>query len=70
MVKVVDVLMAYVLKMTTKKNATKRMQTVSDSIKTRGPPGQCPPITQKTCTGKAKTLAKTFKKIAAKRKKK
>lgn len=40
------------------------------SIKRRGTKGKCTPITKKGCTGKAKTLAKTFKKIARKRKKK
>ncbi len=53
-----------------KKKDKKWMQKVSASIKKRGTKGKCTPITKKTCTGKAKTLAKTFKKIAAKRKKK
>jgi hypothetical protein len=44
------------------------MQKVSKSIKARGTEGKCTPITKPGCTGKAKTLAKTFKKIAAKRK--
>ena len=56
--------------MATKKKDKKWMQKVSASIKKRGTKGKCTPITKKTCTGKAKTLAKTFKKIAAKRKKK
>lgn len=40
------------------------------SIKRRGTEGKCTPITKPGCTGRAKALAKTFKKIAAKRKKK
>ena len=39
------------------------------SIKRRGTEGKCTPITKPGCTGRAKALAKTFKKIAAKRKK-
>jgi hypothetical protein len=46
----------------------KWMQKVSASIKKRGTKGKCTPITKKGCTGRAKALAKTFKKIAAKRK--
>ena len=46
----------------------KWMQKVSASIKKRGTEGKCTPITKPGCTGKAKALAKTFKKIAAKRK--
>jgi hypothetical protein len=46
----------------------KWMQKVSKSIKKRGTEGKCTPITKPGCTGKAKALAKTFKKIAAKRK--
>ena len=46
----------------------KWMQKVSKSIKARGTAGKCTPITKPGCTGKAKALAKTFKKIAAKRK--
>ncbi len=56
--------------MATKKKDKKWMQKVTKSIKRRGTKGKCTPITKKSCTGKAKTLAKTFKKIAAKRKKK
>ena len=44
------------------------MQKVSASIKKRGTKGKCTPITKPGCTGRAKALAKTFKKIAAKRK--
>jgi len=39
------------------------------SIKRRGTKGKCTPITKPGCTGRAKSLAKTFKSIAAKRKK-
>jgi hypothetical protein len=53
--------------MTTKKDK-KWMQKVTKSIKKRGTKGKCTPITKSTCTGKAKTLAKTFKKIAKKKK--
>jgi len=38
------------------------------SIKARGTKGKCTPITKKGCTGRAKALAKTFKKMAKKRK--
>ena len=44
------------------------MQKVNKSIKKRGTKGKCTPITKPGCTGRAKALAKTFKKIAAKRK--
>ena len=44
------------------------IQKVSASIKRRGTKGKCTPITKPGCTGRAKALAKTFKKIAAKRK--
>tara|TARA_R110000751_G_scaffold198014_1_gene302962 strand:- start:363 stop:530 length:168 start_codon:yes stop_codon:yes gene_type:complete len=53
-----------------KKKDKKWMQKANASIKKRGTKGKCTPITKKTCTGRAKTLAETFKKIAAKRKKK
>lgn len=46
----------------------KWMQKAAASIKRRGTAGKCTPITKPGCTGKAKALAKTFKKIAAKRK--
>lgn len=39
------------------------------SIKRRGTEGKCTPITKPGCTGRAKSLAKTFKSIAKKRKK-
>ena len=52
-----------------KKGTDKKwMQKVSASIKKRGTKGKCTPITKPGCTGRAKALAKTFKKIAAKRK--
>ena len=44
------------------------MQDVNKSIKKRGTKGKCTPITKKGCTGRAKALAKTFKKMAKKRK--
>ena len=56
--------------MATKKKDKKWIQKATASIKKRKTKGKCTPITKKSCTGKAKTLAKTFKKIAAKRKKK
>jgi hypothetical protein len=52
-----------------KKGTDKKwMQKVSASIKKRGTKGKCTPITKKGCTGRAKALAKTFKKIAKRRK--
>ena len=45
------------------------IQVVNKSIKKRGTKGKCTPITKPGCTGRAKALAKTFKKIAAKNKK-
>ncbi len=41
---------------------------VAKSIERRGTTGKCTPITKPGCVGRAKALAKTFKKIAAKRK--
>lgn len=55
-------------KKATKAKDGKWIQKVSKSIKARGTEGKCTPITKPGCTGKAKALAKTFKKIAAKRK--
>jgi hypothetical protein len=40
----------------------------SASIKRRGTAGKCTPMSKPGCSGKALTLAKTFHKIAAKRK--
>lgn len=50
------------------KDGGKWMQKAAASIKRRGTEGKCTPITKPGCTGRAKALAKTFKKIAAKRK--
>ena len=44
------------------------IQSVNKLIKKRGTKGKCTPITKKGCTGRAKALAKTFKKMAKKRK--
>jgi hypothetical protein len=44
------------------------IQDATASIKRRGTKGKCTPITKKGCTGRAKALAKTFKKMAKKRK--
>ena len=46
----------------------KWIQKVDASIKRRGTKGKCTPITKKGCTGRAKALAKTFKKMAKARK--
>ena len=46
----------------------KWIQDVNKSIKKRGTKGKCTPITKKGCTGRAKALALTFKKMARKRK--
>ena len=45
------------------------IQDATKSIQKRGTKGKCTPITKKGCTGRAKALAKTFKKMAKKRKK-
>lgn len=45
----------------------KWMQKAAASIKKRGTAGKCTPITKPGCTGKAKTLAKTFRKISKKK---
>ena len=47
---------------------TNWIQDVNKSIKKRGTKGKCTPITKPGCTGRAKALAKTFKKMAKKRK--
>ena len=44
------------------------IQDVSKSIKKRGTKGKCTPITKKGCTGRAKALAMTFKKMGKARK--
>ena len=48
--------------------STNWIQDVNKSVKSRGTKGKCTPITKKGCTGRAKALAKTFKKMAKKRK--
>jgi hypothetical protein len=48
----------------------KWMQKATASIKRRGTEGKCTPITKPGCTGRAKALAKTFKKMAKARKNK
>ena len=44
------------------------IQKATASIKKRGTEGKCTPITKPGCTGRAKALALTFKKMARKRK--
>ena len=44
------------------------IQKATASIKKRGTEGKCTPITKPGCTGRAKALAKTFKKMAKNRK--
>ena len=44
------------------------IQDATASIKRRGTKGKCTPITKKGCTGRAKALAKTFKKMGRARK--
>jgi len=44
------------------------IQKATASIKRRKTEGKCTPITKKGCTGRAEALAKTFKKMAKKRK--
>ena len=46
----------------------KWIQKVDASIKRRGTKGKCTPITKPGCTGRAKALAKTFKKMGRERK--
>ena len=46
----------------------KWIQSVNKSIKARGTKGKCTPITKPGCTGRAKALAKTFKKMGRERK--
>ena len=48
----------------------KWIQKVNKSIKARGTKGKCTPITKPGCTGRAKALAKTFKKMAKDKKRK
>jgi hypothetical protein len=54
----------------TKAKGGKWIQSATASIKRRGTEGKCTPITKPGCTGRAKALAKTFKKMAKARKKK
>ena len=44
------------------------IQKATASIKKRGTEGKCTPITKPGCTGRAKALAKTFKKMGRERK--
>ena len=46
----------------------KWIQKATASIKKRGTKGKCTPITKPGCTGRAKALAKTFKKMGRERK--
>ena len=46
----------------------KWIQKVNKSIKKRGTKGKCTPITKPGCTGRAKALALTFKKMGRERK--
>ena len=46
----------------------KWIQKATASIKKRGTEGKCTPITKPGCTGRAKALALTFKKMARERK--
>ena len=50
-----------------KKKNKRWIQKVNKSIARRGTKGKCTPITKPGCTGRAKTLAKTFKKMARNR---
>jgi len=50
------------------KSDKKWIQKATASIKKRKTKGKCTPITKPGCTGRAKALAKTFKKMAKKRK--
>lgn len=46
------------------------IQKATASIKRRGTKGKCTPITKPGCTGRARALALTFKKMARNRKRK
>ena len=50
--------------MAKKKSDKNWIQKATASIKRRGTEGKCTPITKPGCTGRAKALAKTFKKMA------
>jgi hypothetical protein len=56
-------------KLSMKKGGKKWIQKATASIKKRGTEGKCTPITKPGCTGRAKALALTFKKMAHNRKK-
>ena len=58
------------IKMAKKKKDKKWIQKVNKSIKKRGTKGKCTPITKPGCKGRAKALAKTFKKMANNKKRK
>jgi len=62
-------MLAEVLNLTEKKDDN-WIQGAEKSIKRRGTEGKCTPITKPGCTGKAKTLAKTFENMAKNKKKK
>ena len=49
--------------------AKKWIQKATASIKRRGTEGKCTPISKPGCSGKAKALALTFKKITKNKKK-
>jgi hypothetical protein len=51
----------------TQKKDKNWIQKATKSIKRRGTEGKCTPITKPGCTGRAKALAKTFKKMAKKK---
>jgi len=57
-----------VKKMKTKNEDKNWIQDAEKSIDRRGTEGKCTPITKPGCTGRAKALAKTFKKMAKRRK--
>ena len=57
------------LKVVNPKQDKRWLQKVTPSMTKRGTKGKCTPITRPGCTGRAKALAKTFKKKAAKRQK-
>jgi len=48
--------------------AKKWIQKANASIKRRGTKGKCTPMSKPGCTGRARALAKTFHKMARKRK--
>ena len=50
------------------KMAATGFKKLTNQLKQRGTKGKCTPITKPGCTGRAKALAKTFKKMARERK--